>query len=94
MYTGVNIETCGYSTCAEPVALGAAFTNGERKIRSIVSICKRVNNYPLVSPCGNCRQLLVDYVPSAMVILDNNGSIQKTEARSLLPGISVFDETY
>jgi hypothetical protein len=29
-----------------------------------------------------------------MVILDNNGSIQKTEARSLLPGISVFDETY
>lgn len=26
LYTGVNVEACGYGPCAEPVALGAAFT--------------------------------------------------------------------
>jgi cytidine deaminase len=94
VYRGVNIETCGFGTCAEPVALGAAFTAGERKVVSVVSVAKRVNNYPIVSPCGNCRQLLVDYVPGAQVILDYNGSLQKTEARNLLPGVFVFDETF
>ena len=30
IYTGINIEACGYGPCAEPIAIGTAFTSGER----------------------------------------------------------------
>ena len=38
IYTGVNIECCGYGPCAEPIALGTAISNGEREIMSIVAV--------------------------------------------------------
>jgi len=85
IYTGVNIETCGYGPCAEPVAIGAAITAGEREIAAIVAVCKSGPKYPVLSPCGNCRQLLLDYAPDAMVILPIDGATRKTRARNLLP---------
>jgi cytidine deaminase len=93
-YSGVSIQTCGYGTCAEPVALGAAFTAGERAITTVVVVCHRFNNYPIVPPCGNCRQLLLDYIPDACVIMDESGTIRKTAARNLLPGLRIVDEVY
>ncbi len=30
IYQGINIEACGYGPCAEPIAIGAALTQGER----------------------------------------------------------------
>jgi len=94
VYTGINIEACGYGPCAEPIAIGAAFAHGERDILAIVAVCKRGNEYPVLSPCGNCRQLLVDYAPEAMVIFNDSGKVWKTQARNLLPGayISDFDD--
>lgn len=94
IYTGINVEACGYGPCAEPIAIGAAFTNGERDILSIVAVHKREGEYPVLSPCGNCRQLLVDYAPEAMVIFDDNGQVLKVRARDLLPGayLSGFDD--
>jgi len=86
VYIGINIEACGYGPCAEPIAIGAAFTNGEREISEIVAVCKKDDGYPVLSPCGNCRQLLVDYAPDAMVIFDGGGKAVKTRARNLLPG--------
>jgi len=86
IYTGINVEACGYGPCAEPIAIGAAFSNGERDIVAIVAVCRRESGYPVISPCGNCRQLLVDYVPEAMVIFSSDGQAVKTQARSLLPG--------
>jgi cytidine deaminase len=95
IYTGINVEACGYGPCAEPIAIGAAFTNGERDILAIVAVCKRGDEYPVLSPCGNCRQLLVDYAPGAMVIFDNGGDeggeVLKTQARNLLPGAYTSD---
>jgi len=85
IYTGINVEACGYGPCAETIAIGAAFTNGERGILSIVAVCRRDDEYPVLSPCGNCRQLLVDYAPDAMVILEADNEVFKTEARNLLP---------
>ncbi len=32
IYTGVNLEASGYGVCAEPIALGAALSNGEKEI--------------------------------------------------------------
>ena len=91
IYTGINVETCGYGPCAEPIAIGAAFTHGERDILAIVAVHKHGDEYPVLSPCGNCRQLLVDYAPEAMVILEDDGQVVKTQARTLLPGAYVID---
>ena len=93
-YTGVSIQTCGYGTCAEPVALGAAFTAGERSVVTLVVVACRLNNYPIVPPCGNCRQLLLDYIPDAFVIMDESGVLKKAVARQLLPGLRIVDDLY
>lgn len=94
IYTGVNVEACGYGPCAEPIAVGAAFSNGEQGIEAIVAVRKRGDAYPVISPCGNCRQLLVDYAPDATVILAVDGKTVKARALDLLPGpyISGFDD--
>jgi cytidine deaminase len=94
IYTGVNVEACGYGPCAEPIAVGAAFSNGETRIVAIVAVRRRGQEYPVLSPCGNCRQLVVDYNPEAMVIYSDNGAVCKAAARDLLPGayISNFDD--
>jgi cytidine deaminase len=90
-FTGINVEACGYGPCAEPIAIGAAFSHGERDIIAIVAVCKKEDHYPILSPCGNCRQLLVDYAPDALVILDYDGQIGKTAARNLLPAAYLSD---
>ena len=91
VYTGINLEACGYGPCAEPVALGAAFTQGERDVVGIVAVGRRAEQYVVLSPCGNCRQLLVDYAPEAMVILSESGEVLKARARDLLPAAYVSD---
>jgi cytidine deaminase len=85
VYTGVNVEACGYGPCAEPVAVGAAFSSGEREIRTIVAVCQRGDDYPVIPPCGNCRQLVFDYSPDAKVILEVDGELVKATVRDLLP---------
>jgi cytidine deaminase len=94
--TGVNIEACAYGPCAEPIAIGAAIASGETDFLSVVAVTRPDRDAPfrVLSPCGNCRQLMVDYAPRAMIIFDNNGQVVKTEARNLLPGayLSHFGE--
>ena len=94
VYVGVNVEACGYGPCAEPIAVGAAFTAGEREIAEIVAVRKRGDEFPVLSPCGNCRQLVLDYSPDATVILEVEGKVCKTEVKHLLPGAyqSNFDD--
>lgn len=94
IYVGVNVEACGYGPCAEPIALGAAFSNGEREILAMVAVCVRDDGFGVLSPCGNCRQLLMDYCPTAEVILEIAGKMAKSPVRDLLPAayLSGFDE--
>jgi cytidine deaminase len=86
VYTGVNIDSCGYGPCAEPIAIGAAITAGERDIDSVVAVCRRGDQYDVLSPCGNCRQMLVDYAPDAIVIFRIGNEVKKARAADLLPG--------
>jgi cytidine deaminase len=85
VYVGVNVESCGYGPCAEPVAIGAAISAGEREIVAIVAVYGGDERSPVLSPCGNCRQMLVDYAPNAIVILEQDGRLVKASASSLLP---------
>jgi cytidine deaminase len=85
VYTGVNIDSTGYGPCAEPVALGAAISSGEREFQTIVAVCGPKKDYEVISPCGNCRQLLADYAPDVMVVLTVDGELRKARAADLLP---------
>ena len=85
IYTGVNVEACGYGPCAEPIAVGAAFSNGERDLKTIVAVSRSDTGYGVLSPCGNCRQLLLDYAPDARVILEVGGELVAAPVRDLLP---------
>jgi len=91
IYTGINIEASGYGPCAEPIAIGAAFTSGEREILTVVAISKDRDGYTVHSPCGNCRQLLVDYAPDAMIIFRYEAKVLKTKVSNLLPGAYISD---
>jgi D-lactate dehydrogenase (cytochrome) len=82
VYTGVNVDGCGYGPCAEAVAIGTAFSNAESEVRAVVAVRKSGD---ILSPCGNCRQMMVDYAPEAMVIIDTGDEVVKTQAKNLLP---------
>lgn len=91
IYTGVNVEACGYGPCAEHVAVGTAFSSGETTFVEIVAVRRRGDEYPLLSPCGTCRQLIMDYAPGAVVIFRHGDRIVKAPVTELLPGAYRYD---
>jgi len=72
--------------CAEPVALGAALSAGEKEILAVVAVANRGNGFIVLSPCGNCRQTLLDYAPEADIIFTNADGVTQSKAKNLLPG--------
>jgi len=84
-YTAVNIESCGYGPCAEPIAIGCAISNKERSLERIVAVGGKHEPHNIMSPCGNCRQLLLDYAPDCLVIISHDERLVKVRAKDLLP---------
>lgn len=84
IYTGVNCDGI-HGSCAEYITVGIAISAGEREFDTIVAVHEKAQNC-VFSPCGNCRQMLFEYCPDVMVILnDENGNLIKVNARNLLP---------
>jgi cytidine deaminase len=90
IYTGVNVESCGYGPCAEPIAIGAAISQGEKRFTTIAAVGGWNTRFPLLPPCGNCRQLIWDYEREAMVILEKDGKLVKVGIGDLLPSAYQF----
>lgn len=84
-YAGVNVDSCGYGPCAEPIAIGRAISDGERDLKRIVAVGGATSPHCVMSPCGNCRQLIFDYAPDCWVILTHKGTVRKVRARELIP---------
>jgi len=84
VYVGVNVDSCGYGPCAEPIAVGTAISNGEKTFKRIVAVGGQEGEN-LMSPCGNCRQLILDYAPDAEVILMHEGKPVKANIKDLIP---------
>ncbi|PKM63069.1 MAG: cytidine deaminase [Firmicutes bacterium HGW-Firmicutes-21] len=84
VYKGINIGKI-HGSCAEFVAFGAAVADGQRNFDTVVAVHKEaVNN--IVTPCGNCRQLMIEYCPDIMVIVnDEQGRAVKVRAKDLIP---------
>ena len=62
IYTGVCIDTCStLGICAERNAIFNMITNGEQKIKRVLTI---MPNGKTGTPCGACRELLIQLMPN------------------------------
>lgn len=84
IYKGVNCDGI-HGSCAEYITMGIAVSQGEREFDTIVAVHEK-NLNGVISPCGNCRQMLLEYCPDILVIVnDEKGELIKVRARELLP---------
>jgi len=84
IFLGVNCDGI-HGSCAEFISIGAAITAGQRDFDTIVAVHDKALNY-LLPPCGNCRQMLLEYCPNIKVILnDEEGTVIKVLVKDLLP---------
>jgi cytidine deaminase len=70
------------AVCAEAVALGMAAAAGDTKIDTVVAVDRRGE---VVSPCGMCRELILDYSRDAKVIILGENGEESLPMASLLP---------
>ena len=83
VYLGVNVYS-GHGACAEYIAFGAAFTAGEREFDCIVAV-RGDEPYKILSPCGNCRQMMSQYMPDNDVIINTESGLKKIHVKDLIP---------
>ena len=83
IYTGVNVYS-NHGACAEMIAIGSAITNGEREFECLVAV-RGETGEEILPPCGNCRQVIFDYMPDCKVIINTNNKLKKLAVRELLP---------
>ena len=87
IYTGCNIENASYgaTNCAERTSVFKAVSDGPIKIKAI-AVVGDLENY--TSPCGICRQVIVEFASENIeIILAKNEKdyIVKT-MEEILPG--------
>lgn len=85
IFRGGNIENAAYpmTCCAERVALFSAYAAGER---TIVAIAVATPTSDVASPCGACRQVMIELAGDVPVLLLNvHGAQRLTSSHALLP---------
>jgi len=84
IYTGVNVESSSFggTICAERTALVKALSEGER---TFTAIAVTTSEGERITPCGICRQLLFDYAPGLIVVLEGNDGAEAVPLSDLLP---------
>jgi len=83
VYTGCNVENASYglSICAERVAVFKAVSEGEREFEAIAVVTENG-----VTPCGACRQVLMEFGGDIQVIVaDTAGHRRVFALTDLLP---------
>lgn len=91
-YFGINVDSI-HGTCAEIVAYVNAVMNGELIIKTVVAVSSREKGIKgIISPCGNCRQILVENNPNVQVILNIDGQLVKKSVYELIP--FAYDNSY
>ena len=83
VYTGCNVENASYglSICAERTAVFKAVSEGERDFEAIAVVTEKG-----VTPCGACRQVLLEFGEGIQVIVaDDAGGYRVFGLQELLP---------
>ena len=87
--SGCNVESSSYSLtcCAERTALYSAISDGHHKFKALAVFTKNGG-----TPCGACRQVIWDLCGDIPIyIVDENGTIEETTSKELLP--NAFDDS-
>jgi len=84
IHVGCNVENASYglTICAERMAVGAAVAAGKRRLVRL-AVASAVE--PPATPCGACRQLLVEFGLDLEVIAVGPSSERRWRLRELLP---------
>lgn len=85
LFTGCNIEnaTYGATNCAERTAIFKAVSEGYKDFAAIAIVS---SGGGLTFPCGICRQVMAEFSPAMLVILeDENGEPSFYTLSELLP---------
>lgn len=85
IHAGANVENCipALAICAERTAVAAAVSAGLRQPQALVVV---TDASPPGTPCGLCRQTLIELVPDLPILLANeSGEREEMRLRELLP---------
>jgi cytidine deaminase len=91
VFTGCNIETANYSNSlhAEEVAIATAVKNGHREFARIAVTSSERDG---VTPCGMCRQTLVEFCDDDFTVLcDEDDHVSEYTLGELLPNAISLD---
>jgi len=91
VFTGCNVENASYGLCicAERTAICKAVSEGHQKFRAIA-----VAAHPLASPCGACRQFIVEFGKDITVITfdpDDTSQMRIWTSDQLIPESFSFE---
>lgn len=85
-YQGLNIENAsfGLTNCAERTAFFKAVSEGEREFQHLVIAGHTPEP---ISPCGACRQVMVEFCEPTMpvTLVGDKGVLKETTVGDLLP---------
>jgi cytidine deaminase len=85
VHPGVNVESVSYglTLCAERNALFGAIARGAREFHRLAVVSERLKP---VLPCGACRQVLLEYAPDLVIVVEGAaGRPEEIPLRDLLP---------
>jgi cytidine deaminase len=83
-YTGANVENSAYGStiCAEGAAIARAVSQGARRLDTVAVSC--LDSDEAGYPCGNCRQLMVEF-GVRWVVVDAPGGPREHALAELIP---------
>ena len=93
IYIGCNVENAAYpeGLCAEAGAISAMIAGGCKLISSICIVAK---SEKLITPCGGCRQKIVEFsnFETLVFMANSKGDFKSYKVHDLLPGS--FSKTF
>src|SRR4029078_10394135 len=101
IFAGCNVENASYglTICAERAAVFAAVAAGEGKAGEANHwVAMAVATPGGHSPCGACRQVIVEFSPALPILLvdsdrrDSPEGVCETDMAALLPGRFIFSK--
>lgn len=84
VFTGCNVENASYglTICAERLAIFQAVAAGETSLRRLAVVA---DSPEPVAPCGACRQVMVEFGITEVMMYNTAGLCKKVEIAELLP---------
>jgi cytidine deaminase len=104
IFTGINMHHFTGGPCAEPVVFANAAAGGVAsgsspgfgspqgrgpKLTHVVAVANNARG--VISPCGRCRQMMLDFHPDIKVIVKDGNGLRTVNVAELLPFAYIGD---